>query len=477
MVGASEFSRLGWAFLIGLLLPSAAAADGLVVQQIGEVRGRIAEAVAEEAVFAGVAIVPLSRRLAARTTPIILAAGKVFLSRDGKRVLGLRPAERSALRRAYDAGEVILLLDASTHDIEALHVLLKDGVAHESSTDPVVLAYALRQENDIPTARLVTHPLEDAFGEDLDEDELDEAELALSRAIEIVIEELTRPRAAPEDDAAASSTNWKNSPVHVQVLELSERGTYNTPVEIYALHSCRENMDYYLVDTGGTWTPERARYESADQRRGQMRLDSHLNLDIDWQPGEQFCDGGFEVSGNGGPGHICRYMDYPLFYQVDIVPLSGRHRTAGRTEGGAGQRRASGRPRQERKLHLRLQLQHRRRGRGVGRWAERRFSGRRHLGQLRLDLGPAIGDRSRQPGQPRDVYEISVLHGRLRRQLHLHHSDGDAFRAMPELGRRPTAKRPNAERSPVQCRSDGQLAGRSRHVYRQHVRYHGDLSG
>jgi hypothetical protein len=171
-------SRLWWAFVAwSLLLPAApvAGASGLVVQQIGDGRGRIAQAVAEEAVAAGLTLVPFSPGLDARATSIILAPGKVFLARNGKRVLGLRPAERSALQQAYDAGQAILLLDASTHDIEALHVLLEDGVAHESSTDPVVLAYALRQENHIPTARLVTHPIEDDVGEDLDEDELDEA--------------------------------------------------------------------------------------------------------------------------------------------------------------------------------------------------------------------------------------------------------------------------------------------------------------
>jgi hypothetical protein len=324
MHSVSVLARLRWAFVAGLLLPSATAAgaSSLVVQQIGDAGGRIAEAVAEEAVFAGVAIVPFSPRLDARATPIILATGKVFLGRDGKRVLGLRPAERSALRRAYDAGQVILLLDVSTHDIEALHVLLEDGVAHESSTDPVVLAYALRQENRIPTARLVTHPVEDDF----DEDDLDEDELALSRALEIVIEELTRPPAAPEDDSAASSTNWGNSPVQKTILELSRRGTYNTPVEVYALHSCQENMDYYLVNTGGTWTPMDARYESASRKAGEMRLGTPGEVRVDWQPNNEFCNGGlaiFRQFPGGNHDRICRYVNYPQFYQVDILPPSG----------------------------------------------------------------------------------------------------------------------------------------------------------
>jgi hypothetical protein len=150
---------------------------------------------------------------------------------------------------------VILLLDASTHVIEALHVLLEDRVAHESSTDPVVLAYALREENRIPTARLVIHPV----GDDLVEDDLDEDELALSRALEIVIEELTCPPADPDDDAPASSTNWGDSPLQKIIITSTANGTYNTPVEVYALHSCQENMDYYLINTGGTWTATEAR--------------------------------------------------------------------------------------------------------------------------------------------------------------------------------------------------------------------------
>jgi hypothetical protein len=206
MARLSVSPRLGWwwAFVVGLLLLSApvAPAGTLVVQQIGELSGEVAEAVA-----ADVNIVPFSPAIDARTTPIILAPGKIFVRRDGNQVAGLRPAERSALRQAYDAGQVILLLDASTHDIEALHLLLGDGVAHESSTDPTVLAYALRQENNIPTARLVTYPSTELDLNQPGEDELDERELAMDNALDIVVEELSRPAAAPEDVDAGGFTD------------------------------------------------------------------------------------------------------------------------------------------------------------------------------------------------------------------------------------------------------------------------------
>ena len=120
------------------------------MQQIGDLSGVIAEAVASE-----VTVVPFSPRLDARTTPIILATGKAYIRRGGKRVAGLTPAERRAIRQAYAAGQTVLLLNASTHDVEALHLLLEDGVTHESSTDPVFLAYALRRESSIATARLL----------------------------------------------------------------------------------------------------------------------------------------------------------------------------------------------------------------------------------------------------------------------------------------------------------------------------------
>jgi hypothetical protein len=282
-------SPLRWAVVAWLLLlPSAtvAGAGSLVVQQIGDAGGRIVEAVAAEAIAADVTIVPFSPRLDARTTPMILAAGKAFLPRRGgesKRVLGLRPAERSAIRQAYAAGQAILLLDASTHDIEALHVLLDDGVTHESSTDPVVLAYALRQENAIDTARLVTHPLV-------------EDELALSRALEIVIAELTRPPAAEDPNAASSSDDWADSPVQQFIITSTTNGIYNTPVELYALHSCQQNRDYYLVNTGGDWTATQAAYESADTLQHQLRWDRANGISVDWQPNDGQCEGGIDVS-------------------------------------------------------------------------------------------------------------------------------------------------------------------------------------
>jgi hypothetical protein len=136
-----------------------------------------------------------------------------------------------------------------------------------------------------------------------------------------VIEELTLPPAVPEgDDAEASSANWGDSPIQVTIITSTSNGTYNTPIEVYALHSCQQNMDFYLVNTGGTWTPTEARYESASG--GAIRTDqSKKDLIVDWQRNRDSCTGGIDLVFNAK--RICRYMNYPLSYQIDILPPSG----------------------------------------------------------------------------------------------------------------------------------------------------------
>jgi hypothetical protein len=251
-------------------------ADATLVQQIGELFGEVAEAVAAE-----VDVVPFSPEIDARTTPIILAPGEAFLARGRPgQVSGLSRAERRALRQAYDAGQTILLLHASVHDVEALHLLVKDGVTHQSSTDPVVLAYALRQENDIPTARIVDNlrpglPAPGGVGPDFED------EGALQRAVDVVISELTHPpvlAAAPMTTSPAADANWRDSPVQTTVITSTSNGVYNTPVSIYALHSCQEDLDFYLVNTGGTWTATEAAFSSASASAGQIHLQSDGTL-------------------------------------------------------------------------------------------------------------------------------------------------------------------------------------------------------
>jgi hypothetical protein len=298
-------------------------AEATLVQQIGELSSEVVEAVADE-----VHVVPFSPKIDARTTPIILASGKISLAqgRPGQ-VGGLSPAERRAIRQAYDAGQTILLLHASVHDIEALHVLIKEGVTHQSSSDPAVLAYALRQENDIPTVRIV-HNLRPSLRAPGGIGPEFEDEGALQRALDVIVSELTHPPvvgAAPPTIGDAPSGNWSQSPVQSAIITSTSNGTYNTPVEIYALHSCQQNKDYYLVDTGGDWTATQAAFSSASTEKNQIHLQSDQTLEIDFEAGVEFCGAGFPVNRIFGVTNerICRYTPYPLYYEVDIVPPTG----------------------------------------------------------------------------------------------------------------------------------------------------------
>src|SRR5262245_10420355 len=185
-------SLVAWSVLLAPTLTWGA--EATLVQQIGEVSSEVAEAVAAE-----VEVVPFSPAIDARTTPIIVAPGEAFVQqgRPGQ-IGGLSGAERKAIRQAYAAGQTILLLHASVHDIDALHVLVEEGVTHTSSSDPAVLAYALRQESDIPTVRVV-HDLRPSLrapggiGPDFED------ERALQRALDVIVSELTQ---APVQAAA-----------------------------------------------------------------------------------------------------------------------------------------------------------------------------------------------------------------------------------------------------------------------------------
>ena len=58
----------------------------------------------------------------------------------------------------------------------------------------------------------------------------------------------------------------EESPVQTNVITTTSNGVYNTPVDIYALHSCLDNHDYYLVNTGGDWTATEAQFSSASEK-------------------------------------------------------------------------------------------------------------------------------------------------------------------------------------------------------------------
>jgi hypothetical protein len=315
-------SLLPWSVLLAPALASGA--EATLVQQIGELSSEVADAVAAE-----VEVVPFSPAIDARTTPIILAPGQAFIQQGRpEQVTGLNRAERDAIRQAYDAGQTILVLHPSVHDVEALHVLVKEGVTHQSSTDPTFLAYALRQENDIPTARIV-HDLRLSLRAPVplgsEGDEQAARDRALARALDVITSELTHPpvlAAAPPPAADGNFVDWQQNPVQSNIITVTSNGNFNTPVDIYALHSCLQNKDYYLVNTGGDWTATEAAWTSASTEKNQIHLQPDHTLQIDYEPGVEFCGAGFPVNRISGVTNerICVYMPYPLYYEVDIVP-------------------------------------------------------------------------------------------------------------------------------------------------------------
>lgn len=220
-----------------------------------------------------------------------------------------------------------MMLDASTKDVEALHTLLRDGAAHESKTDPVVLAYALRQIDNLPTARVVTRPR--PTSEITGGPEADERAWQLS--MHIIVDELTTPPLTfPEEENTGAladlSANWVQS----TTVTSTNNGVYNVPMSVYALHSCRDNKDWYLVDTAGDWTATEAKFQSASKTEGTLSDPSKggdfSDLDIDWQDNDDHCTGGIAVAwqlAGGTDQRICRYVNYPTSYVVEILPPNG----------------------------------------------------------------------------------------------------------------------------------------------------------
>lgn len=105
----------------------------VVLQRIGELSGDLAEGISQR-----VTVIPLARRANARKTPIVFSGG-LFLRQNGT-AHGLKRWERRAIIQSYRAGNTIVLLGASVHDIGALHGLLGEGVPYDSTTDPVISA-------------------------------------------------------------------------------------------------------------------------------------------------------------------------------------------------------------------------------------------------------------------------------------------------------------------------------------------------
>jgi hypothetical protein len=296
-------------------------------------------------------------------TPILL---------QGKMLSGLTKREKRSLKRTYRAGYTIVLLDATAADVAALHEIIKGGVISSSKDGAGVLAYSLRQENHVPTATLLSNvhrsPLHTSQG-DPDPTGLEDEKQAHKRAAALTVSELEhRPmrtsRGDPdptdlkdeeqEDERATEGmandigrrpnvrmlqprdpnqqVDWQSSPVQKTVFQQNgAAGVYNTTVNLYALHSCQPDIrtgltsDYYMVTALADWTPTNAKFQSAWTGFGDTSMyydalgDDYVVANWRDDPQRNQCSSPSSVSDEAA---ICRYINYPLQYDVTMKPKS-----------------------------------------------------------------------------------------------------------------------------------------------------------
>ena len=108
---------------------------------------------------------------------------------------------------------------------------------------------------------------------------------------------------------------------------------YNTPINVYALHRCLDNTDHYVVTAGADWTATNAQWQDASTNfdaggSSTLSCNQPINdwpctedeLIIEWIANDRtYCssDGAF-----GQDSNVCRYINYPLSYALQMVPLN-----------------------------------------------------------------------------------------------------------------------------------------------------------
>jgi hypothetical protein len=229
-------------------------------------------------------------------------------------------------------------------------------VTYRSKDEEGVLAYTLRHEHHIPTATLVANvqpsPLHPPNG-DPDPTGLQDEALAFNRAADFTVRELRHlPNVSvPEPRDASQPTDWQSNPVQQTTFLQTSMGVYNTSVSLYALHSCDPDTvtgltyDYYLVTTLADWTATQAKFQSAATELGPASM-GPVTCDLSpdepvcyqvthWQddPDLTYCSSPSVVSDNAD---ICRYINYPLQYEVEMVPPPGATQVNAQPMGNQG---------------------------------------------------------------------------------------------------------------------------------------------
>ncbi|MEO8630635.1 MAG: leukocidin family pore-forming toxin [Betaproteobacteria bacterium] len=237
----------------------------------------------------------------------------------------LKHGHKGGIKAAYQAGYTIVLLDASMKNIRALHEVVGEGVSYRSKNIAAVAAYALRRENYVPTATLLTNadpsPLKTPTG-DRDPIGLLDDEAALVRAADRTVAELVHA-AKPGTPGPVRDPNqpiaWQDNALQAATFAInSSAGVYNTPLNVFALHRCVDGTDHYVVTAGADWTATKAIWQGATSEppNPSMTADNNGNLVVNWQDNRTYCSspGGYNFD------DICRYINYPLSYAITMVP-------------------------------------------------------------------------------------------------------------------------------------------------------------
>src|SRR5690606_24622540 len=102
-------------------------------------------------------------------------------------------------------------------------------------------------------------------------------------------------------------------------------GVYNTEVELFALYSCKDEADHYVVTAGSDWTAVDAKFQSAATELGPTSMYYDQANDVmvvaNWADDPQltYCSSPSSASLNAD---ICRYINYPLEYDLVMLPPS-----------------------------------------------------------------------------------------------------------------------------------------------------------
>ena len=245
---------------------------------------------------------------------------------QGRTMDRLKDKHKRALKATYEAGYTILLLDPTMRQMNALHGIVGQGVNYRSKDSGVAMAYTLRLDNFVPTATLLTtlarSPLRTPSG-DPEITGLQDDEMALDRAAERIVSELTRaPRigvpGAPRDPSQPVA--WQNNPLLTYTFAVnSAQGVYNTSINVYALFRCLDETDHYAVTAEADWTATTAKWQGATSEppNPTMTSDGNGGLVVNWQDNRTYCS---SPSSALNFQDICRYINYPVSYGLTMVP-------------------------------------------------------------------------------------------------------------------------------------------------------------